>query len=528
MTNQDRTPQNLLTGFHIIIAGVYAVSFSIAVLSFLSALMTAFVQPLGVPLWFFLIICLAAVATELIITFFFTGPDTGRFLRVRVFIVTGVVSYLLAGLFLPGPLTDFSRFLPSLATLSPPLFSVFVFWLMGSRHNALLDREELLLDMAGKRGEDLLHVLQQDHPRILDGLSRIVSLNRGSIGGIFLLILMTLTLWLGEVQITLPFQISAIISGVFALAGLALGNTYLDDHRTIQRTCLASDEQRVTRVGLALVLIGFSFLIPFFIARNRSLLPLAVLESIFIWIVGIFSSDRSSQTAMEIQHFLTTTSELPQWGQPPMEEVAAQPSEFWTIFIEIIINSLKIGAVLGVIIFLVYPAIQHGGLSHLLRTLGQFFSRSWLGNLFRGVGKILARIWSLLQSIFRFRHRSWARKAGLSSDEFLQSYLTQVRTTEALKGKRNKTLNRLIDLFRRFLDAAISLGVVLTQHMTLREIVGAIPEYAREISTRILQLLERSLYAPEEISQETYSELTQLVRDLESLIAQRQAEQESP
>jgi hypothetical protein len=237
----------------------------------------------------------------------------------------------------------------------------------------------------------------------------------------------------------------------------------------------------------------------------------------------LFTTDTTGRSAIEVQQLLSNTTEMPRWGQLPLEDVVTQPSEFSKIFFEVLLNALKIGVVVGVIFFLVYPAIQHGGFTHLLRTLKHFFSRSWLGSIWRTMGRLFHGFWNLLISIIKFRHRSWVKKPGLSSEEYLQGYLQQVKHAKAQQGKRSKSLHKTLELFRQYLDIAIQAGVVLTKQMTLRDISKALPLKYQQAGLAIAALLEQCLYSPEEISAAVYEELSRKISDLDHTFKQDQA-----
>ena len=512
-----------LSTIHAASSALTAASLWLLLWFFLYYIVGAYSSPVQVPMVLPFVFALAAVIGEAAFTLHFYRQRISSAARLRLVLVMGLIGYAAASLFHQGPLLQ--RFIPSFGNIGFTGFTLGVFASMGAFHHQLLHREEITSLFEGVKGTDLLQLLQREHPQILDAFQSIKNHNRSSFMAIVFAALINLVLWFAQLYpqqrpVLLVLTVLTVLGGVL---GLALGNSYLDDHRSLQRTLLLSLNQRVGRIVIALAMIGPCLFLGFVITTGNSILPPEVLLQILTWLSGLFDTGSDGEAFLRVQELMNPPVSTLQPPIPPA--IAAEPlisPETWALILEILRNALIIGGTAALLFFIFYPMFKKGAWNRLGKGLRKLFSTRFWQRLFLGLRRAARRIQRVLQGLFRSRRINLLNE-GMSEEEYIEQYLRELRKDENSPEAR-RLPGKLVQLFQRYVSQATRLGVVLSSNLTLRDLSRAAAQKQPEAEPAgfaVCGLLERILYDLKqqgEAERKLLDELEQAVRVWEAVV----------
>ncbi len=423
--------------------------------------------PSPAPLWLVMGFTLLAAGLEILFTLLSPGQRLDPAFRWRALFVFLIAGYLTVSLIHPVPWTI--KFLPRLNSLTFLAYTLFIFYTMGATHQPLLHREELTLLFEGKRGDVLLEMLQHEHPQILAALTGIRKNNNRCILMIISTIFLIMILWSLGVDLSASKGLTILTLGSLtgSFLGLSLGNSYLDDHRSLLKTSLYSLDQRVSRLMLSLIIIVLALALGWSINSSRAVLPPEVVIALFAWLAGLFTPRGGEQMIQEMEQlFRPEPARIPLVDMDAAER-AFDLSKYLAFIGEVLRNGLIIAAVLGLMFFLVYPALKKGAVRNWFRTIGERMNQGSFKRFLLSTMRIFRSLGRLWTDLFRRRDTNWNQQE-LSKEALINHYLRDLvqfnKRAQGHMGPLQKALDRLFTQLTRF-------HVPLSRDATLRELV---------------------------------------------------------
>jgi len=409
---------------------------------------------------------------------------------------------------------------PNPINIALPLFLAMTFSLTASIHQPFVRREKLIGLFEGQKEADLLQLLQEEHPQILLAYDEVRGINRTASGVLFLTLV-----YHGGLAVSGTYPPVGSGAGLYlvltALTMLgvflvwALGNSYLDDHRTLSRTTLYSLEQRIHRLVLSSLVLAASLGLGWILPRDRSLFPPEVVGAFFAWIFSLFHNQPFDQPPQLDQIF--TPPPPPALPRILDAETAWQTYTLGQIleFLgEVFRNALLAGAILGLLYFIFAPFFATNRWKTWLKGIQDGTTKNALGWFIRKSIILYLQLRKLTRSLFKSRQAQWTELSS-STQPILDRYLTELRTQTNRSHKRKVALGPLPALLQRYLAQIQNLGAELRPTMTLGDVTKAaeillVQKKDQETCRLLGSIFEQLLYNPQLRARDIKKLLSQL------------------
>jgi uncharacterized membrane protein YjfL (UPF0719 family) len=391
--------------------------------------------------------------------------------KIRIFLLLGLLGYGIGSVIQGYVLGSFSltMFRPGVRPILLSLCTLWVGYTSIQIMEVLTARELFIKTFSQIPQGDLLQRLQEEHPWILRLQDQIRWLNSLALSLMFSPVIVFLGLALLN-----PHHLQGVFWPLISLGMvfhgmilLGLGNTYLDDHRSLAHTVLMPLEQRTLRLTFGGILIGLAVVFGSLLPGRTSLIPTTWITGFLAWLASIFTPRTQWEIEQEIlDRFMPQSPPAPVLDPDYVLE-AFELAKLLQQLMEILRRALVIGAVVGILFFLLYP---------LLNTKA---FRRWLRELQAGTSRtIFGRIISMAIRLAAFIQASWKRLFPPSIDQTTAkgvSQFEQVDVSIYLKSlhqkqkSRRKPSDTLLMVLEEYLQWGLELGGVLTKSTTLLE-----------------------------------------------------------